>query len=224
MTKPYTKHTVFFKLLVAGILHTLIHILLERWHSYAVSDVTLSLSAHLVDIGLIVWDATYFFIIYALLFVSLRHFGRSASLGAILLVVALSLFNHLGNWAAFLLTENVTASADVTLSFINAISAVAIEMIQYLFVLGLALWLLSPRRTPPVSDEILCLATCGILLAINLISRMIGDIEYGLPDSQAEAWGMVAYYLFDILLYGGLGYLDMTHTMKKEKTHIEKAL
>lgn len=200
----------FFKMLVFGLALSILHIVLERCMAFAGSDVALIDFVLPLNIAIILCDAAFFFIAYALLFSSLSRFGTKNSAAALLLPVALTLFKHLANWWAFLITENVTEAIDVRLSFMTAASSIAIELLQYSLIIGV---LLALRKHP---DGLRLLGFCGVMLAVNLISRLIGDIEYGAPTSAHEIGIMIAYYAFDIFLYGPLAYLLMRLIIKKE--------
>lgn len=205
-----TVKRLFLKLLVFGIGFSLLHIVLERCMAFAASDVTLSAWVRVLNVAIILCDAAFFFVEYAILFASLKQYGIGTSLSVILLPVALALFKHIGNWWAFLITENITQAIDIRLSAVTAFSSILIELLQYGLVLAV---LLCFRKSP---DGARLLLVCGILLAVNLISRIIGDIEYGAPTSMGEIGVMLAYYAFDTFLYGPAAYLVMRFTVKKQ--------
>ena len=204
-----TVKKLFFKMLIYGFALSLLHILLERTMAFAGSDVALLGAVPFLNLAIVLCDATFFFILYALV-VSSTRFGARQALAVLLLPVALALFKHVANWIAFLITENITHAIDVRLSFTTATSSIAIELLQYALVLAV-LWLL--RKHP---DGIRLLGICGAMLAINLFSRLIGDIDYGAPTSLAEIGVMLAYYSFDIFLYGPLAYQAMRWIVKKQ--------
>lgn len=197
-------------MLIFGIVFSVLHFVLERSMAFVGSDVALVDLVLPLNIAIILCDAAFFFVTYALLFSSLSLFGTKDSIATLLLPVALTLFKHLANWWAFLITENVTEAINVRLSFMTAASSIAIELIQY----GLILCVLLTLRKHP--DGLRLLGICGVMLAINLLSRLIGDIEYGAPTSVNEIGIMIAYYAFDIFLYGPLAYLLMKFLVKRE--------
>lgn len=202
-----TAKKLFSRMLIFGVVFSLLHIILERTMAFAGSDVALIDLIPTLNFAIVLCDAAFFFTEYALLFSSVCLFGmRQSSL--LLLPVALALFKHVTNWLVFLITENVTQAIAIRLSFMTAASAIAIELVQYGLVLAVLLWL----RTRP--DGIRLLGICGVTLAVNLLSRVIGDIEYGAPSSLNEIGVMMAYYAFDIFLYGPLAYQVMRWIVK----------
>lgn len=204
-----TVKTLFCKALLFGVAFSLLHVLLERTMAFAGSDVAMMGAVPFLNLAIMLCDAAFFFVLYAFTFVSIRY-GVRESLSILLLPAALAIFKHLINWMVFLITENITNAIDIRLSFTTATSSIFIELFQYALVLAV-LWLL--RKRP---DNIRLLGICGIMLAINLISRAIGDIAYGAPTSAAEIGVMLAYYSFDIFLYVPLAYQVMKQIVKKQ--------
>ena len=204
-----TVKNLFFKMLIYGIALSLLHILLERAMAFVGSDVTMADALPYLNLAIVLCDAAFFFVLYALVF-SATRFGIRQSLSVLLLPVALSLFKHIANWIAFLITENITKAIDIRLSFTTATSSIAIELLQYGLVLAV-LWLL--RKHP---DGIRLLGISGAMLAINLFSRLLGDISYGAPSSLSEIGIILAYYSFDIFLYCPLAYQIMRWIVKRQ--------
>lgn len=204
-----TAKKLFFRMLILGVVFSLLHIVLERAMAFSGSDVALIGWIQPLNFAIILCDATFFFTVYALLFSAIGLCGTKQS-SILLLPVALALFKHIANWSFFLLTENVTQAVAVRLSFMTAASAIAIELLQY----GLVLAVLFALRSHP--DGIRLLGICGVMLAINLISRVIGDIEYGAPSSAKELGIMLAYYAFDIFLYFPVAYLVMRYIANRQ--------
>lgn len=197
-------------MLSVGIVFSVLHTVLERGLAFSVSDVSLNWLTRPLDIAITLCDAAFFFLLYALLFSSLARFGTAQSLSAILLPVALAIFKHIGNWLTVLVTENVTQAMYIRLTFVTAASSIAIELFQYGLVLAV---LLGCKKYP---ERMRLLLVCGIMVAINLISRLIGDIEYGAPTSTRELGIMLAYYAFDIFLYGPVAYFLMCFTAARQ--------
>ena len=210
--KIYSHQTVFFKILIFGILFSALHLVLERGLSFAASDVALTFLVRPLNIGIILCDAASFFVCYAFFLISTTCFGTRKSIASFFLLVALTLAKHLGNWMAFLATEKVTSAIDIRLSALTAVSSILIELLQHAFVIVALLLLLHFGK----SEKSAALSVCGIMLAVNLISRIITDIDYGAPTSSAEVWVMVAYYLFDVLLYGVIAYAVIRQIQKHE--------
>lgn len=204
-----TVKTLFCKALLFGVAFSLLHILLERMMAFADSDVAFFWAIDILNSSIELCDAAFFFVLYALVFAAIRHDVKE-SLSILLLPAALSIFKHLVNWMVFLITENITNAFDIRLSFPTATSSIFIELFQYALILAV-LWLL--RKHP---ENTRLLGICGIMLAINLISRAIGDIAYGAPTSAAEIGVMLAYYSFDIFLYVPLAYQVMKQIVKKQ--------
>ena len=204
-----TVKNLFFKMLIYGVALSLLHILLERAMAFAGSDVALVGAVPFLNLAIVLCDAAFFFILYALV-LSATRFGVKQPPAVLLLPVALAFFKHIANWMAFLITENITKAIDVRLSFTTATSSIAIELFQYALVLAV-LWLL--RKHP---DGIRVLSVCGVMLGINLFSRLLGDISYGAPTSLAEIGVMLAYYSFDIFLYGPFAFQAMRWLVKKQ--------
>lgn len=200
---------IFLRILSVGIALSFLHVLMERLMAFAASDVAKDVWVRPLNIAIILCDAAFFFLLYGWLLQSIQKFGVNASLSSILLIVAVTLLKHLGNWMAFLVTENITQAVTVRLSFITAASSIAIELLQYGAVLAIAIC----GKRKPIQTRLLWV--CGILLFINLLSRLLGDIEYGMPSSSAEIWIMVAYYAADIGLYGPIAYLTMNSVAKE---------
>lgn len=201
--------SIFLRVLSVGVALSVLHVLMERLMAFAASDVAKDMWVRPLNIAIILCDAAFFFLLYGWILQSIRSFGTSSSLSSILLVIAITLFKHLGNWMAFLVTENITQAVTLRLSFMTAASSIAIELLQYGAVLAVAIW----GKRKPIQTRLLFV--CGILLFINLLSRLIGDVEYGAPATSAEIWIMVAYYAADIGLYGPIAYLTM-HSVVKE--------
>lgn len=221
--KIYSQKSVLLKILLFGLLFSVLHILLERVLSYASADVALMHLTRPLNIGIILCDAVGFFIGYALFsslfFTHSETEKKSDFIPPFLLLPAITVFRHVGNWLVFLMTENVTSAIDLRLSFLAVISALLIEFFQHGVILLLGLFVLFPRCATP---KITALTTSAVMLAVNLLSRLISDVEYGAPTSAAEAWVMVAYYLFDVLLYGAIGYISMLLILRhKTKTSAE---
>ena len=204
-----TAKKLFFRMLIFGVILSLLHIALERAMAFAGSDIALIGWVPPLNFAIILCDATFFFAVYALLFSAISLCGMKQP-AILLLPVALALFKHIVNWLVFLLTENVTQAVAVRLSFMTAASAIAIELLQYGLVLAV---LFALRRRP---DGFRLLGICGVMLAINLLSRMIGDIEYGAPSSAKEIGIMLAYYAFDIFLYCPVAYFTMRYIIKRQ--------
>ena len=212
----YSHKTVFFKILLFGALFAVLHIALERGLSYAASDVSLTALVRPLNVAIILCDAASFFLLYALVLTSASLFGTKRSTASFLLLIALTLFKHLANWMIFLVTENVTSAINIRLSALTAASSIFIELLQHALVIVCILILFrKPSEKEPT--KIATFAICGVMLAVNLISRVITDIDYGAPSSAAEIWVMVAYYLFDILLYVGGAYIVMQQIQKRER-------
>ena len=205
----YSKQTIFIKMLMWGLFLAVIHIVLERVLAYVATDVALVAFVRPLNIAIILCDAMGFFVTYSLLTLSVSRIGTGGSSAAILLTVVLTLVKHLGNWLVFLISENVTSAIDWHLSAMTAASSILIELVQHAtIILALAL-IFSPRRSLENPVKVGLLSVSGIMVAINVISRIITDVEYGAPSSSAEIWVMVAYYAFDIVLYGVVGYVLM---------------
>ena len=215
--KTYSQKSVLLKILLFGLLFSVLHILLERVLSYASADVALAPLTRPLNIGIILCDAVGFFIGYALfaslLFTHDETQKKSAFLPPFLLLPAITVFRHVGNWLVFLMAENVTSAIDLRLSFLALLSALLIEFFQHGIILALALFVLYPRNA---SSRATALTVSAVMLAINLISRIISDVDYGAPASTAEVWIMVAYYLFDIVLYGVIGYFSVLTILRAE--------
>ena len=201
--KTCSPRNVFLKILLFGLLFSLLHIVLERCLSFAASDVALASLMRVLNVGIILCDAVGFFIGYGLLAVSVRFGDKKRAYLATLLLVALTVFRHIGNWGAFLVTDNVTSAIDLRLSFLAAFSAMLIEFFQHAVILLASLTVLMPKQIAPGGVAI---TFSAVMLTINLISRIISDFEYGAPSSAVEVWVMIAAYLFGILLYGGIGF------------------
>lgn len=207
---PVTAKKLFLKMLCIGIALALLHIVLERSMAFAASDVALTALVRVLDVAIILCDAAFFFVEYALLASAVFHFPVASVMGAVLLPVALCLFKHLGNWWAFLITEKVSDAVNLRLSALTAAGAIAIELVQYALVLAVLL------GCKGRSERVRVLLTCGVLLAINLVSRIIGDVEYGAPTSASEIGVMLAYYAFDIFLYFPVAALTITHIIQRQ--------
>ena len=205
---------LFIRMLGFGVALSLLHIVLERSMAFAGSDVALVDIVPILNLAIVLCDAVFFFVEYALLASALFRFSPRNVFGTILLPVAICLFKHLGNWWAFLITEHVTDAMNLRFSALTAAGAIAIELVQYGAILAV---LLGFRNRPERTRTLL---VCGVLLAVNLLSRIIGDVEYGTPSSAAEIGVMMAYYAFDIVLYGPAAFLFMRWLigMKKEPT------
>ena len=187
-------------MLLWGCTLSALHILLERWQALSLSDVALNKFAHPLDIALILCDAAFFFIEYSLLASSLVHFGPKKSISPAILLALLTILKHLINLLVFLIAENVTQPAILRNNAINAASAIAIELFQFVLVL-LVLFLLRKREI-----QFPLLGTCVIMLIINLLSRIITDI-----DAHGRDIGtMIAFYSFDLILYGPAALFLMT--------------
>ena len=194
---------LFIRMLCFGVALSLLHIVLERSMAFAGSDVALEDIVPILNLAIVLCDAVFFFVEYALLASALFRFSPRNVFGTILLPVAICLFKHLGNWWAFLITEHVTDAMNLRFSALTAAGAIAIELVQYGAILAV---LLGFRNRPERTRTLL---VCGVLLAVNLLSRIIGDVEYGAPSSAAEIGVMMAYYAFDIVLYGPAAFLFM---------------
>ena len=221
--KIYSQKSVLLKILLFGLFFSVLHILLERVLSYASADVALMHLTRPLNIGIILCDAVGFFIGYALFsslfFTHSETKKKSDFIPPFLLLPAITVFRHVGNWLVFLMTENVTSAIDLRLSFVALLSALLIEFFQHAIILAFALFVLYPRNA---SSRMTALTVSAVMLAINLISRIISDVNYGAPASTAEVWIMVAYYLFDIVLYGMIGYLSISAILRAEiKKRIE---
>ena len=205
---------LFIRMLCFGVALSLLHIVLERSMAFAGSDVALEDIVPILNLAIVLCDAVFFFVEYALLASALFRFSPRNVFGTILLPVAICLFKHLGNWWAFLITEHVTDAMNLRFSALTAAGAIAIELVQYGAILAV---LLGFRNRPERTRTLL---VCGVLLAVNLLSRIIGDVEYGAPSSAAEIGVMMAYYAFDIVLYGPAAFLFMRWLigMTKEPT------
>ncbi len=212
----YSPKTTFLKILYWGMLFAIFHIVLDRALAYVSVDVALRSLLRPLDISIIVCDALGFFVCYALLLSSVCRFGIKQSFSSALLVIALSFFKHIGNWMVFLVLEDVSEAYNIRLSALNAASSILIELLQHAILFCLFAILLSPRRKGKAPEKIGIAATSGVLLLINLFSRLALDLDYGAPSSSAEAWLMVGYYLFDILLYGLVGYLTVRRVFYRE--------
>ncbi len=211
----YTPKTVFRKLLICGLIFAVIHTVLERSLSTVMSDVALDWLARPLDIGIILCDVFYFFVLYGFSLFSAHCFGPRASLASLLLLFALSLVMHIGNWATFLISENITQAHDLRLSYIAMLSSILIAVVQHaLVILGLCITLSRNRaeRNPKIAAAV----TAAIMVFLNLLSLLIRDIDAGLPDSTAETLVIIAAYLFDILLYGLAGYAIIRMIFRKE--------
>ena len=176
--------------------------------SFAASDIALFSLVRYLNIAIILCDALFFFMIYAFLLRSVADLGDAKSLPIILLAVALTLFKHIGNWGVFLITENVTDALNIRLSFLTAVSSIGIELLQHAVTIAIAY---ACARKP---QRVRIMLVCGVMLAINLVSRLIGDIEYGAPASPSEILIMIAYYSADILLYGPVAYFSIKKIAK----------
>ena len=141
---------------------------------------------------------------------------KSYTTATLLLLFAISLAKHLGNWATFLITENSSSAIDIRLSAITTASSVFIEWLQNAALVVLCLILLSPKRTLENPVKVTSLSVCGMMVLLNVVSRIALDVEYGAPSSTAEVWVMIAYYLFDILLYGVVGHFIMKGLLRKK--------
>lgn len=83
--------------------------------------------------------------------------------------------------------------------------SLAVELGQYLLIL-LVIWLtLKLTAKPPRAT----LAASLTVLLINLFSRIVYDVDYGMPTSSREVLQMVGAYTSDILLYGVLLFVAM---------------
>lgn len=206
---------IFIKMLCFGIALSLLHILLERAMAFAASDVALVDAVFVLNLAIILCDAAFFFVEYAFLAAALFRFSPRAVLGTILLPVAICLFKHLGNWWTFLITEQISDAINLRFSALTAASAIGIELMQY----GLILAVLFGFKSRP--ERTRTLLVCGVLLAVNLLSRIIGDIEYGAPTSATEIGIMMAYYAFDIVLYYPAAFLFMSWLIGNTKEPTE---
>lgn len=214
--KIYSPTTVFLKILIFGILFSALYIVLERSQAYVSSDVALTFLVRPLNIGIILCEAVSFFIGYALLLVSVSSFGVRKSISSFLLLIAFTLAKHLGDWMVFLITEKVTSAINIRLSALTAVSSIFLELIQHALVIVVCLVFFGKDRQFNTPSKNAIFAVCGIMLAVNLISRIITDINYGAPTSTAEVWVMVAYYLSDILLYGVIAYAVIRQIQKHE--------
>ena len=206
---------LFIRMLCFGVAFSLLHIVLERSMAFVGSDVALMDILPLLDLAIVLCDAVFFFVEYALLASALFRFSPRMVPGTLLLPVAICLFKHFGNWWAFLITEHVTDAINLRLSALTAVGSIVIEMVQYGAVLAV---LLGFKKRP---ERTRALLVCGVLLAVNLLSRIIGDIEYGAPTSAAEVGVMMAYYAFDIALYGPAAFLFMRRLIGTTKEPTE---
>lgn len=214
--KQYSQRSLFFNTLLFGLLFAILHIVLERCMAFASSDVALSYLTRPLNIAITLCDAVCFFIVYAFAILAVSRFGAKASSATLLLLFAISLAKHLGNWATFLITENISSAIDIRLSAMTTASSVFIEWLQNAALVVLCLILLSPKRTLENPVKITSLSVCGMMVLLNVLSRIALDVEYGAPTSTAEVWVMVAYYLFDILLYGVVGYFIMKGLLRQK--------
>lgn len=214
--KIYSPTTVFLKILIFGILFSALYIVLERSQAYVSSDVALTFLVRPLNIGIILCEAVSFFIGYALLLISVSSFGVRKSISSFLLLIALTLVKHLGDWMVFLITEKVTSAINIRLSSLTAASSIFLELLQHALVIVVFLVFFGKDRQFNTPAKSASFAVCGTMLTVNLISRIITDINYGAPSSTAEVWVMVAYYLFDILLYGVIGYTVIRQIQKHE--------
>ena len=204
------------KILLFGLAFSALHIALERGLSFAVSDIALSAWVRILNIGIILCDAVGFLIGYALLQALALHGGKRQAFPALVLLVAVSVFRHIGNWGVFLLTDKVSSAVDLRLSFLAALSALIIEFVQHAAIFLLTLPLLNKEK-PTKSKIFPAAATVAVtMLVINLLSRILADIEYGAPSSSAEVWVMIGYYLFDVLLYGVVGFFTIQAILNRE--------
>ena len=202
----YTPKKCLLKMLIIGLVLSAVHIALERLMSWAGSDIALRGLVGPLNWGLILCDAALLFACYGLMIFAIYRFGTTESLSLILMTFAITLIKHLGNWFVFLWTENVTSALNIRLSATTAASGIAIEFLQHAVILTVVL--LQLRAKPSVKRAVL--GTCITMVLFNVVSRIIGDIEYGAPSSAAETWIMVLYYALDIILYGVIGYFCLS--------------
>ena len=215
--KLYTKQTVLFKILIFGLLFAALHIILERTQATVTTDIAFRPLTVPLNFAIILCDATSFFVLYAYVQFSVAHFGRKQSAASCLLIIALAIAKHIANWLIFLTTENITKAYEIHLSWYTAISSISIEVFQHALVIAACLFFLAPHRDQQKASRHARLTICAIMLLFNIVSRIILDIDYGAPNSFPEVLAMIAYYLFDILLYGVVAYLTMIMVEKHEK-------
>ena len=210
--KDYSPKRTLIKILLFGLLFAALHILLERTLSYTSTDISLTHLLRWLNLATTLCDAASLFVCYALLSTLLIRFSFRETLPSVLLATLLIPVKHLGNAAAYFITDNVTLANDIKAAYIAVLSAVALEVFQMGAVVFL--FLLCQKKQSPAKSYLL--SACAVMVIINILSRLLGDIDYGAPTSAAEGWVMIAYYAADIVLYGVLGFFAMLGIAERE--------
>ena len=202
--KSLSPSRILWMVFLFGLLFVACHIALERTLANISTDIAREKLAATLNHAIVLLDAAGFFVCYGLILGSVCRFSAKKTLPAIFTAAAVILIKHLGNLAIFLATEPNVSPITIKLNTSAALSAIGIELFQ--LVLVAAIILILARKCRP---SVPIIAICAVMVAINVISRLIGDIDYGAPTSVAEGAIMVAYYSFDILLYGVAGFFSI---------------
>lgn len=167
-----------------------------------------------------------FSLFYAVTVYSFHTFGIKKSWHFLLLISVLTIYKYayeaLGNRLIY-----QTSKYDF-LAYIlpSALSSCSLELFQLALIVGLTLLILHhfhrnptnqdsplvpPRNIVKLKNPIFCslFFISLVVMTINIIIRIIYDINYGAPSSSKEVLRMVLAYGSDILFYGVVLYLLM---------------
>ena len=204
--RPYRRRLCGIAAILGGLVATL-RFVIARLEFIVLSDVLLADSAlagifPLLQTLLILFTFALF---YSFSSVLISKCGFQKALPFLILSVGITLYRTVLTLVGRLLIDRVSAYEFAVSTLPLQLFSLALELAQYLIVL-LVIWLVI-KLTSSIKRSLL-FSSLTVLL-FNVISRVIYDIDYGLPASGREVLQMVAGYTSDIVLYGVLLFLAM---------------
>ncbi len=146
-----------------------------------------------------------FALFYSFTAVFCHRFGFAKAIPFICLTVGISVYRSLLSLLGKIFIDGVSEYEFFVSVLPLQILSLILELAQYLLVLFI-IWLVL-RLTVSLPRSIL-FASLSVLL-VNVASRIVYDVDYGLPSSTKEVFQIVGAYTSDVLLYGVLLFFAM---------------
>ncbi len=199
-----SRRTVTLRMALAGLIVILVDALILSLDLYLATDIlyTGSFLWRVLGWRIAIFTLLLFILLFSHTTYAIKAYGFSGALPILLGASGIILLKYAVQAFITLAHNSFDLSGFLLYQMPLTLFSILLELAELWTVIFIAFLMLWKKHSP------LLPITLPVVL-IKLLIRIVGDIDYGAPDSVGEIFYMIAAYTSDILLYGVVLFFGM---------------